>query len=60
MLINLNLKDGTSKAGNRYFMVSFTAGKYKSEPQFIDELQFDYLTDLLADKKDSFDFEKEN
>ena len=47
MLINLVLNSGTGKTGNPWYQARVIAGKYKSEPLFISELEYDYLTNLL-------------
>jgi len=48
MLINIKLQQGTSKAGNPYYMLTTIAGDFKSQPVFISKLEYDYLEELQS------------
>lgn len=60
MLINLKLNNGTSKAGKPYYMLQTICGKFTSEPVFISELEFDYLSDMVKiNPQDNFNLSEE-
>lgn len=46
-LVNIELKTGMGKNGNPWYQARTIAQKYKGEPVFISELEYDYLSDLL-------------
>lgn len=47
-LVNIELKTGLSKNGLPWFQARTVAQKYKGEPVFISELEYDYLTEILT------------
>lgn len=44
MKTTYDLKTGMGKTGKPWFMVIFTTGKFVSEPLFISEIDYDYLS----------------
>lgn len=48
---NFELKTNIGKSGQRWYQLRFLIGKYKSEPIFVSELEFDYLKDIKASQE---------
>lgn len=46
-LVNIELKTGIGKNGQPWFQARTIAQKYKGEPSFISELEYDYLSEIL-------------
>lgn len=48
---NFELKTDIGKSGQRWYQLRFVIGKYKSEPIFISELEFDYLKNIKVQQE---------
>lgn len=46
-LVNIELKTGMGKNGSPWYQARTIAQKFKSEPLFISELEYDYLSEIL-------------
>jgi len=44
--VSVTVNTGISKANRPWYMATFTAGKFVSEPIFISQLEYEYLSTL--------------
>ena len=49
--VNVAVKTGIAKNGKNWYMATFNTGKFASEPIFISQLEYEYLSSVTGDSQ---------